>query len=438
MSTTRIPRDTLPPWKVIGATLLLAGVTVPVVRAARRRPYLAVGWFWYLGTLVPVIGLVQVATQAMADRYTYVPLIGLFIMAAWGIPNLLDPDKRPLVLVPAAAAALILCAVYTRAQVHYWHDSETLWQHTLEVTADNYAVHNNLGLTYLNRGQIAEAREQFAAALRIRPNLPGLHTNFGLTFLQEGKTDEALRHFGDALRLDPHHANANTQMGMVLLQRGEIDRAVEHFRAALRKFPDLAAAHNGIGAALLLRGENGDAAGHFAAVLEKHPDRAGAHHNLAEARAAQGQFQEAVAGYEHAVRLQPEDVRYRCNLAWALDQLGQTEAAQAHYRRALALHPELARALNEAAETLLKRKDLAPAEVARALRIAQQACRLSADRQPEMLATLAAAYATAGRLDEAVTAARKARELAIRTKKGDLASQLDERVREYEKGRGRE
>ena len=146
--------EKFPLWQVAGAGLFLIGVSFLVVREARRRPYLVVGWLWYLGTLVPVIGLIQVGSQAMADRYTYVPLIGLFIMTAWGIPNLLSQWRhRRIVLLVSSGLVIALLTILTRIQLHYWYDSTTLYKHTLNSTANNYQVHYNLGLPWQRRGR---------------------------------------------------------------------------------------------------------------------------------------------------------------------------------------------------------------------------------------------------------------------------------------------
>jgi hypothetical protein len=192
----------VPMWQVGGAVLLLAAVTVLVVRFARRYPYLAVGWLWYLGTLVPVIGLVQVGAQAMADRYTYVPLIGLFIMIGWGVPDMLAGWRhRKTALVISAGLVLSIFMVVTSLQIRYWHDSITLFTHTLAVTTRNFIIHNTLGIALARQGRQEEAIAQYMEALRIYPQDAEAHINLGNVLILQGRLDEANAHFAEALRI---------------------------------------------------------------------------------------------------------------------------------------------------------------------------------------------------------------------------------------------
>ncbi len=206
---------TFPGWQVAGAFFLLALITFLIIRNIRQRPWLAVGWLWYLGTLVPVIGLVQVGLQGMADRYTYIPLIGLFIMIAWGIPELLSPIrirgwryKKKWGAVFAVILILILMAA-TRMQVRYWKDSVTLFEHSLDVTTDNGAVHCVLGTLFLSRGNPGKAVEHYSEGLRLGPDHALLvHNNLGVALFQKGRVDEAIFHFKKALQIKSDYANA--------------------------------------------------------------------------------------------------------------------------------------------------------------------------------------------------------------------------------------
>jgi protein O-mannosyl-transferase len=273
----------LPAWWVAGAFLFLMGASVAVLRAAERRPYLPVGWFWYLGTLLPVIGLIQVGDQAMADRYTYVPLIGLFIIVAWGVPDLLVgwPLRLRRIALPAAACLVILaCAIAARGQLQYWENSTTLWTHALAVTTGNNIAHNNLGVALADQGKIDEAIAQYSEALRNQPDYANAHNNLGVALDDQGKIDEAIAHYSEALRIKPDYANAHINLGVALANQGKIDGAITQFTEALRIEPDSAKAHNDLGVALASAGKIDEAIAHFTEALRIKPDFGDAHNNL--------------------------------------------------------------------------------------------------------------------------------------------------------------
>jgi tetratricopeptide (TPR) repeat protein len=433
------PRDTLSPAMAAGAGLLLAGLTVLLVRQGRCRPYLTVGWLWYLGTLVPVIGLVQVATQALADRYTYVPLIGLFLIMAWGIPDLAGGWRyAPAVVAVPAIAVVAVYLVATWVQVGYWRDSITLWRHTLAVTTDNYVAHSNLGVALRREGRMEEAMRHFAEALRLRPDLPGMRNSMGVALLDQGQTEEAIGHFTAALRLDPRDPRTYFYLGTALLRQGKIEDAVQQFSEALRLNGELTDAHVGLGVALWQKGELDGAEGELTAALAIDPDGPQAaltHYQLGEVLEEHGKLTEALPHYAEAVRLRPDDVRFHCALAWVLAEQSQTEAADAHYRQALELNPSWPEALREAAWSLAVQTDCRPRAAARAVKWAQQAWQATGNQDARCLDTLAAAYAAAGRFDEAARTARKALERARLTRQDELVSAIRDRLERYEKGK---
>ena len=195
----------LPIWQPLAAGLVLVVLSLLALRLARRHPYLLVGWGWYLFTLLPVIGLVQVGGQAMADRYTYVPFIGLFIVLVWGMAGLAARWHAPKFLLPVGAGVVISALmVCTWVQVRYWRDSITLYEHALEVTRRNLLIHNNLGLALAAQGKMDQAEAHYAEALRLNPNLAEPHNNWGLALAAQGKMDQAEAHYAEALRLNPN------------------------------------------------------------------------------------------------------------------------------------------------------------------------------------------------------------------------------------------
>jgi tetratricopeptide (TPR) repeat protein len=228
-----------PWWQTAGALLLLIGISAAVLVSARRRPYLATGWLWFLGTLVPVIGLVQVGEQALADRYTYLPLIGPFIMLAWGIPDLLTGRRRARPLIAGAAAAAIgILALVSRHQVATWRDTVTLFSHAVRVTERNYFAHGNLGVALAARGEDAAGDRHFRTALSYNPRYAQAWYNLGVSLEAAGRSDEAERHFAEAARLKPTLAEAHYNLGVLLARRQAYDEAAARFAEALRLRPD--------------------------------------------------------------------------------------------------------------------------------------------------------------------------------------------------------
>jgi Flp pilus assembly protein TadD len=286
--------QSLSAWSVAVAFVTLTGISVAVIWAAPRRPYLPVGWFWYLGTLVPVIGLIQVGDQAIADRYTYIPLIGLFIIVAWGVPDLLVrwPLRRvvlPKIALPAAACLVILaCAITARGQLEYWEDSTTLWTHTLAVTTRNNIAHNNLGATLADQGKTDEAIAHYSEALRIKSDYADAHNNLGVALADQGKLDEAIAHYSEALRIKPGYSDAHSNLGIALADQGNLDEAIAQFTEALRINPDSAKAHNNLGVALASQGKLDEAIAQFTEALQVKPDYADARNNLELALARRG------------------------------------------------------------------------------------------------------------------------------------------------------
>jgi tetratricopeptide (TPR) repeat protein len=237
----------LPWWKITGAFLVLVSISFLAIRAIKQRPYFAVGWFWFLGTLIPVIGLVQVGSQAMADRYTYIPFIGLFIIIAWGAPGLIYrlPHKNKWVAVIATLFLAILTAI-TWKQVYHWKNSITLFEHTLKVAPQSYLPHNNLGNALDKAGRTDEAIKHYREALRIKPDYAKAHNNLANALEKIGRTDEAIKHYSEALQIKPHFEQAHNNLGVALIHKGNIAGAEYHFREALRINPDYISAKDNL------------------------------------------------------------------------------------------------------------------------------------------------------------------------------------------------
>jgi tetratricopeptide (TPR) repeat protein len=271
-----------PLGEVLLAAALLLGLSVLFYVQRVRHPCLLMGWLWYAGTLVPVIGLVQVGGQSMADRYAYIPSIGLLVMIIWGLYELTQRWRyHELVLSVAGCAAIVLCLGLTRQQLGYWRDSEALFRHALEVTENNYLAHYNLGAALDKKGQIDEAISQYREAIRLKSNYVEAHNNLGTDLGKQGQTDEAFSQFEEAIRLKPDYADAHYNLGVALGMKGQIDEAISQFQEAIRQKPDFAEAHNNLGSALLMKGQIDEAIRQFQEAIRLKPDYADARHNLA-------------------------------------------------------------------------------------------------------------------------------------------------------------
>ena len=275
--------DRLPAWQVVGAGVLLGFITFAAMRSLRQRPWFVVGWLWFVGTLVPVIGLVQVGLQALADRYTYVPLIGLFIIVAWGVPQLMGRWRNKAKLLATTTIVLLTVFIATSwLQTRYWQNSLTLYKHALRVTSNNYVMHNNLGFALTARARPADAIKHYKAALRINPDFELAYINLGIALLSRGKTDQCITYYQDVLREKPGYAGVHHNLGIVLLHKGKIENAVLHFQEAIRLKPDYAEAHNSLGAAMVFKGKFEDAIFNFKKALQIKPDYLGPKDNLAK------------------------------------------------------------------------------------------------------------------------------------------------------------
>jgi tetratricopeptide (TPR) repeat protein len=333
---------------IIGAALLLAAVSVLVFRLRRDRRYLATGWLWYLGTLAPVIGLVQVGDQGMADRYTYIPLIGLFIMIAWG-PEVRQGDRatrRQGERAMAVLAALLIgaLAVSARVQAGYWRDTTTLFTHTLKVTSNNYVAHNNLGIGLERKGKIDEAIEHYSEAVKINPNYSFAYNNLGNCLMLKGKTTEAMKAYREAVHVMPGNASAHYNLGTALAGLGRSDEAVEHYREAIRLDPEDAAAHYNLAIALVELGRFDQAVGHYEEALRLDPDDAQGHYNLGIVLAGRGRIEDAIGHFQDALRIRPEYAEAHYNLGVALVQKRQVKEAIRHYSEAIRLKPDYGKA----------------------------------------------------------------------------------------------
>ena len=298
------PGFSLSMWKVAGALLVLAAICVGVVVWRRRCPYVLVGWLWFMGMLLPVIGLVQVGVHAMADRYTYLTQIGLCIAIVWGIAQVCQywPYRR---WVCGASSALVLAILMGCAwhQTSYWHDSETLWTHTLACTSQNFVAYNNLGGILSGTGRQQDGIDYIEHSLRINPNNAKAHNNLGVALAQVGQTQEAIEHYEQALRLNPDDPKAHYNLGNALTHADRQKEAIEHYQQALRLEPNYIEVRNNLGNALIRIGWLQEAIAQYEQVVRLKPDDNTVYVNLMSAYAKTGRSSDAIATAEKALEL---------------------------------------------------------------------------------------------------------------------------------------
>ncbi len=312
----------IPIWQVAASIAALAIVSALAVWRRRNVPWLATGWFWYLGTLVPVLGLVQVGGQAMADRYTYVPLIGVFIVAAWGIPELgARLGLRKEILWAAGAAAAAALAATSWLQVSHWRSSTALFEHAIASSPNNWLAHNNLAFELVAQGDNDGAIRHYEEAIRIRPGYAQAHENLGILLMKTGRTEQALAHLREMRRLIPQDPSGMMALGNALFAVGKTDEAVAQYRDA----------------------------------LAVRPDGIEVRYNLAEALARAGRYSEAIAELRDVVRLQPLFAEAHNNLGYYLLRTGKTDEAIEQFREALRLNPGDALAKGNLQRALLLR-----------------------------------------------------------------------------------
>jgi protein O-mannosyl-transferase len=458
------PKANIPPWEVGLALLLLVAATAGVISWRKRYPYLVTGWLWYLGMLVPVVGLVQVGLQAHADRYTYLPQIGIYLLLTWGVADLTRSWRARRAILGAAAALLILAAMSLAwKQTSYWSDAERLWMRALAVTKNNDVAERGLGTALLKLGRVDEAIVHEREALRLRPGDPDLltnlanalmqkkefpeaiepyrevvrrrpddgesHRNLGKALLQSGSRNEGMAEFHEALRIRPDDSDASYSLGNALLEQGELDEAIAHFRKAIESKPTNLSAHYNLAIALNRKGQLNDAIAEFKETLRLQPQHADAHNSLAIALLKKGQTRDAIAEWTKALQVQPGNANMHNNLAVALLRDGRVAAAVAEWQETLRLQPDKVSPQISLAWILSTSPEAAIRDGTRALDLAQRAYQSSGDRNLMIFRVLAAAYAETGRFPEAIKAAQEGEQRAetqgqpsvARLLQGDLA-----------------
>jgi len=527
------PKSTQWPDWAIGLTFVaLFALSVLIFRHRKNQPYLLTGWLWYLGTLVPVIGFVQVGTQALADRYTYMPLIGIFVIIAWGTTASFQRLKIPTSLHPiVGTAAVITCAILTARQVRLWRDDFTLFGHTLKVTSSNAPAHSALGKAYGRRGDLEQSLEHFKAAKAADPRYSDLHNDTGVTLFLLGRYAEAVDDYLAELASNPHHLMARNNLAKAYRFMGKPQEAIEQYRLALEAQPDCPQSLHGLGLALASLGCAEEAEPHLRRASEKDPASDIAKVDLARVLASLGKFEEAehilnnitgvgskpearivlgnvlmesgrtneaarvfrqisenfpklaevylnngkrqltsgnstaaLGEFITALRLSPNLAEAHQNAGLLLAQSGRIAAATSHletaiilkpdassyyglavvygaqfrhrdaintYKKALERDPNATASLNNLAWILATHPNAELRDGRAAVEFAERACKVSDDKEPMLLGTLAAAYAEASRFEDAIRTGEQARDLAEHSGLREVASRNAQLVEQY-------
>ncbi|MGA2788375.1 MAG: tetratricopeptide repeat protein, partial [Verrucomicrobiota bacterium] len=347
-----------PAWEIMVAGGLLLLITVLVVAFARRFPYLVTGWLWYLGMLVPMIGIVQAGFVTRADRFTYLPQIGLCLIIAWTIKDLTASWRyRRQLLGVAALAVIVALMIGAWKQTSYWRDSESLWTRTLDCTSDNAFAHLNLGLALGAEGRLDEAIEHFQKAAEIGPLQAQAYNDLGIMLVGKGRLDEAVTNFARAVEIQPDYAAAHLNWGAVLATQGKTNEAIALFQRAIELKPDYADAHYNLARELAAQGKTAEAIGHYQRAIQLQPESSEVFYNLGIALAAEGKLAEAVEQYQKAIQLKPDYADAHGNLANVLAAQGRLEEAIKEYQRTLELVPDSAQAHFRYGQALQAQRD---------------------------------------------------------------------------------
>lgn len=347
-----------PPGSIILSALLIAGVCVAAVGLGRKQPYIFTGWFWFLGMLVPVSGIIQWGEHSMADRFTYLPSIGFFILLTWVMGEALSEWQMPKTVIGTGVAlALGACAVVTRGQLAYWRNSETLFHHALSVTQNNYVAYCNLGMFSVNQGRMDEAEGYFASALTANPDYAPALNNLGAALFHRGRVKDAAACIQRSLQIEPSDVSAHFNLGQVHVAQGKLQEAVGNFETALRLQPDYFVAHQNLAAVLIRLGRMDDAVQHLRLILREKPDDAELLSNLGSALAMKGELDQAVICFRRAIQCAPEKADTHFNLGNALVMQHRPDEAILEYKEALRLNPGY-----KAAEQQLRAREVHAAE----------------------------------------------------------------------------
>jgi Flp pilus assembly protein TadD len=414
------PRQSLSAVEVLMAALFLIALSAAAFMYRRKSPYVLTGWFWFLGMLVPVSGVIQVGEQAHADRYTYLPQIGLYMLAAWLVADIVTAWRHRRVLVGGATACLIfffMCLAFK--QTGYWRNGRTLWTHAVAVNPRNDTAHISLCDLDLRENRLDDAIFHARQAAEIRPDSNDAHSRLAVALSVSGQSAEAGVEFQKIVETHQLRPRVHYNLATLLLDSGHLDEAIAEFQKELQIQPEFAEAHNNLGIALTSKGELEDALAHFQRALELDPRLPKVHHNIATILLRQGRFDQAVAHLQQELQISPASAEAHNDLGIAWSQQGRLDQAISEWQTTLQLQPGNLNAYCNLVWVFATFPDDAIRSGAKAVALGQRALQLSGEKDPRIYRLLAAAYAEDGQFDKATETAQRGAQLA--TSQGDYA-----------------
>jgi len=354
----------LSPLQVISSLFLLLMISLLAIYYSKKAPFVIVGWLWYIGTLVPVIGIVVIGPHSVADRYTYIPLVGIFIIIAYGLPELLKQFKNKKRYLVVSSLILVSClSLNTWMQAGIWQNSMTVFNHALAVTQNNALAHLNLGNTLMETGDLEGARKHYTASLEIFSDSDEVHNNLGTILMRLGKTDDAIEHYRRALQINPDSAGVLNNLGNALKKAGRTDEAIECFTRGLKTHPDLAELNFNLGLLYSNSGKPDKAIRYFNKALQIDGRFAMAYYSMGNAFMKLKQREKAINYFSKALETNPSLYMAHFNMGQAFEELGRIPEAVEQYRSTLQINPGYATAHSQLAATLLKTGNLDEAAV---------------------------------------------------------------------------
>lgn len=462
------PPNGQPMWKICAALFLLVAISVGVIAFWKKRPYLLAGWLWYLGMLVPVIGIIQISADAAhADRYTYLPGIGLALAGTWAVADWSANWKQRRTMLPGLSIVVLGAFAFCgHIQTSYWHDNLTLWRRALDCTTGSYVAEYNMGNALVKEGNLEEAVAHFQKSLEIQPDLAEPRYNLANALFNQGKFDaaivqyrksleiepknaEALNNLGNALamkgadeeavaqyqkalEIQPDYSDARFDLGQVLLKHGKLDAAILQFRKIVEIKPHDAEARNDLGKALLLNGDPGGANACFETAAKLSADPAVNWCKLGDDLVQKEDWKLAIVCYQRAIEINPRSADARAGLGMAFFRKGDAKEAIDSWQHALAIFPGQIPVLNNLAWLLATTPVPSLRDGTKAVALATRASQLSGEKNPVLLHTLAVAYAASGSNGLAAGTARRALQLAVEEKNAALAATLQKEIQLYE------
>jgi protein O-mannosyl-transferase len=426
------PRHSLFAVQISIAAVALLGVSAAAFIYRHKHPYFVTGWFWFLGMLVPVSGIVQVGTQARADRYTYLPQIGLYILVTWFVADIVSSWRNQRVLLSAAMVSSIIILMWAAwKQTSYWRDSRTLWTHALVADPQNDTAHNGLSNLALRQNRFEEAVFHARKALQVRPDSADARSNLGLALLGTGQKTDARIEFQKVIETSPTRPRVHYNLGTLLLDSAQLEEAIAEFQKELEIQPDFVEAQTNLGIALEQKGAHDDAVACFQKAVQLDPRRPKVHYNLATVFLREGQFDQAIAYLEKELQINPASGEAHNDLGIAWSQKGRIDEAIGQWQKTLELQPHNLSAYCNLVWVFATFPDDAIRSGAKAVALGERALELSGEQDPRIYRLLAAAYAENGQFDKAIETAQRGSALATKQGNSAIANVLESNIDLY-------